>query len=102
MANKQTHLQKFHIIVTLDAGTGVKGETNGYKVYGETTLRVTPTGVGGTNVVDIEGRLEGETTWTSIGTVTGTTSDTLGYGFATNLVLVRFLDSHDPPRPGSL
>lgn len=76
MGFRKSHKQKFHIKVTLDAGTGVKGKTDGYEVYGETTLRVTPVGVGGTNVVDIEGRLEGETTWTSIGTVTGTTSDT--------------------------
>lgn len=77
MANKQTHAQKFHIKVTLDAGTGVKGETNGYRIYGETTLRVTPTGVGGTNVIDVEGRLESETTWTTAGSITGTTSGTV-------------------------
>jgi hypothetical protein len=77
MANKQTHLQKFHKIIALDGNTGVKGESVGYLIYGETTLRVTPVSVGGSNVIDIEGRLEGETTWTTAGSVTGTTSGTM-------------------------
>ena len=77
MADRRSHKQKFHKKITLDAGTGVKGETKGYEVYGETNIRVTPIGVGGTNIVDVEGRLETESTWTSIGTVTGTTSDTI-------------------------
>jgi len=77
MADRRSHKQKFHKKITLDAGTGVKGEPRGYEVFGETNIRVTPVGVGGTNVIDIEARLLTETAWTSIGTVTGTTSDTI-------------------------
>jgi len=75
MADIKTHRQKFHIGLELDGTTGVKGSATGYTVYGEINLRVAPQSVGGTNVIDIEGRLETEGSFVVIASITGTTAD---------------------------
>ena len=77
MTNKRFNQTKFHRIIELTAGTGIKGEALGYQTYGETSLRVSPVSVGGTNVLDVEGRLEGQTTWTVLGSITGVVSDSV-------------------------
>jgi hypothetical protein len=74
--NKGTEC-KYAAIVPLDGTTGIKGSVDGQSCFAETQIRAEVAGVGVTNTVQIQGRLRGSTTWTTLKTITGATSDTV-------------------------
>lgn len=53
------------------ASTGVLGELEGYNVFGEGRLRLTGT-IELNGIIEIQARLESESIWTTIKTITGT------------------------------
>ncbi len=73
MGTQLTQTSKFHRKHTIDA-TGVLPHVNDNKLLEETKLRVSAIGVGVGNIVSIQAKLQDETTWTSLGNVTGATS----------------------------
>ncbi len=76
MLNNNGAFSKHAVKLSSVTGTGVKGATE-YGVHVETKLRVKPTAFGGSNVITVEGRLQSEDTWSSVGTVTGVSATTL-------------------------
>ena len=77
MLNNQGTEAKYAAIITLDGTVGIKGSSDGLSCYAETQIRAEVAGVGVTNTVQIQGRLRGSTTWTTLKTITGATSDTV-------------------------
>ncbi len=74
MLNNQGSGSKFGTTITLPGTTGIKGDE--YEVFIENKIRFQAEGasVGGGNIVACEGKIRGSSTWTSLGTVTGTAS----------------------------
>ncbi len=78
MGNKtQEFDNKFNVKLDIPDATGTFGSSSGYKVYGETKLRVKTKDIGGSGVVLVEGQLAGEDDWDTLATITGATEATV-------------------------
>ena len=53
---------------------GIMEPVEGHKIYGERSLKVIVERVGGSSVIDIEGQLQGQSSWDKIRTIRGRTS----------------------------
>jgi hypothetical protein len=73
MINSQGTFSKHGCVVVFDGIVGVKG-ASAYSVYAEVKVNVQISGVGPSNVVAIEGRIENSTVWRSLGTIIGANS----------------------------
>lgn len=72
MINSQGTFSKHASIVPLDGVSGVNGPEFG--VSSEVKVNVEISGVGGTNVILVQGRIQNSSTWTTLSTITGAVS----------------------------
>lgn len=84
MINNQGSFAKLRTSAQIDGTTGIKGQAS-YDVFSEVKLVVEVFGVGASNILAVEGKIDAASTWGVVGTITGPGTATLDISTVDNI-----------------